>query len=1162
MTYYHQCEIRTGETIGNALKILYLDEEGCDVFQINEALQKAPFSFEEKLIDSKEEFKKYLDEFSPDIILSEQRSGSFSSTHALEILKKRGLNIPLILVSDYLPIEQIVDIIKAGASDYVNKDDPERLLVAIHLALEKQRIEKEREEYIHKLEIAETRFRALIEHAVDAVVILNTEGQPIYASPSIKKVLGYTQEETLDLSLYTVVHPDDRQLITERMSECLTKPGVSLPLIQCRCKHKNGNWVWYEGTITNMLHDPAIHGIVDNFHDISDKKAAELELRVSEEKYRFLFEYSASPKWIFDLETQQILDVNATAVKVYGYSREEFVRMTTMDLKPPEELERMAKIHQNLKDLEGLVHFGIFTQLKKDGSRIKAEVSGHKVHFNNRWCMVIDSFDVTERENTLQQLKDSEEKLSSAQKIAKLGYWKFDLNDSQIYWSDQIYKIFGVRKETFTPSLDNLLASIHPDDKENFYKKRQETFKMVQDQEVEYRIVLPDGTVKWIHENGKFLKDKQGRPLVFEGIAQDITSHKLLELSLEESRIRYEMISNATSDAIWDWDFKKNKAYRGDRFQTIFGHTVKENNLEDDFWKSNIHPEDRERVTANVEEAIKSTQSNWSLEYRFRKADNSYAYVLDRGFFIRDENGKAIRLAGGMQDITERKELEDLLEKAAKLARIGSYEYNIENNHAMYWSAITKEIHEVEIDCVLTLEKIRDFYKAGADLELFTESFNNAVEKGIPFDIEIPIITGKGNNRWIRVIGETEFVNGKCARVYGSVQDIDQRKKAEEALRISNKRYAIVAKATNDSIWDWDFETNRVERPDKPLESLLGYQNISALEVDSFWQSHVHPDDWKRITESRDLLFENPKENYWEDEYRFLKPDGSYATVYDRGYIIRNDNGKAIRMIGASRDISKLKENELQLKLLNNQLEARAKELVVSNQELEQFAYVASHDLQEPLRMVTNFLTQIEKKYNDILDEKGKTYIHFAVDGAKRMRQMILDLLEFSRAGRNIDQTEVVDLNVLVKDILNLYQKEIGETKAKVKISHLPTLAVPKTGISQVFQNLISNSLKYNQLKKGVIPEVSICTKDFETHWQFEVKDNGIGIDSQYFEKIFIIFQRLHDRSEYSGTGIGLAITKKIVENLGGTIWIESEIGKGTSFFFTISKKVILPTPA
>jgi light-regulated signal transduction histidine kinase (bacteriophytochrome) len=269
---------------------------------------------------------------------------------------------------------------------------------------------------------------------------------------------------------------------------------------------------------------------------------------------------------------------------------------------------------------------------------------------------------------------------------------------------------------------------------------------------------------------------------------------------------------------------------------------------------------------------------------------------------------------------------------------------------------------------------------------------------------------------------------------------------------------------------------------------------------------------------------------------------------------MRNKEGEAVRMIGASRDISKIKENEVQLKALNEKLEIRAKELVISNQELEQFAYVASHDLQEPLRMVTNFLTQIEKKYNDLLDEKGKTYIYFAVDGAKRMRQMILDLLEFSRAGRLDNIPEEVNLDLLVKDILNLHQRKIEETRAKVKVGKLPVVAASQTALRQVFQNLISNSLKYNQLKNGILPQISISSKESGDHWQFEVKDNGIGIEKEYFEKVFIIFQRLHDRSEYSGTGLGLAITRKIVENLQGKIWIESEVGKGTSFFFTIRK--------
>jgi len=1278
MAYYQEHkEVTTVEGIKKALKILYIQECESDVLNTSDALQTAEIYFEQLGVDTKEKFESALTSYKPDIILSEQKTSSFTSLDALKILELEKINVPFILVTDNLAIDEIVEIIKAGASDYVSKDHLERLPIAINAALEKYHLEKERSEYISKLESAETRFRALIENAVEAVVILNEQGKPSYVSTSMQRVMGYSKEEAMQLSLHEVVHPDDWEFVSSKLAYCIQNPGISVAGIECRCKHKNGKWHWYEGTITNMLHDPAINGIVDNFHDISDKKLAELELseseekyrsffensidailltvtdgrilaanpaackmfqmteeeickagrnglvvaddpelekrleernkygkvkgqltfrrkdgsvfkgevssgifndssgsnrtsmiirdisdrveaekklKISEENYRFLFEYSASPKWIFDIETDEILDVNETALEVYGYSREEFLKMKTIELKPSEELERMAVLRQELKDKEGLIRLGIWTQLKKDGTRIKAEVSGHKGHYKDRNCMVIDSFDVTEREQTLQQLKDSQEKLITAQRIAKLGYWKCDLSDFQIYWSDQIYDIFGVKKETFKPTLETLLASIHPEDRENFSKIRELTFNEVKDHEADYRIVLPDGGIRWIYEKGKFIKNENGRPVLFEGTAQDITSQKILELSVQESKQRYQIVSRATSDAIWDYDFTTKKAYWGEGFQTIFGYNRSEIEGEEMFWEKNIHPEDKERVTNNLKSATNSKQSNWSIEYRFRKADNTYAYVLDKGFFIRDENGRALRIAGGMQDITERKELQDLLDKATDLARIGSYEYNIANNKAMYWSPTTKEIHEVEPDYTLTPDKIKDFYKEGHDLEVITEAFAKAVEQGTSFDIEIPIITAKGNNRWIRVIGESEFVNGACTRVYGSVQDIDQRKKNEEALRISNERYEIVSKATNDSIWDWDIANNRVTRPARTLESVLGYKDTAPFEVDSFWQAHVHPDDWKRISEKRNSLFADPNQDYWEDEYRFLKPDGSYAIIYDRGYIIRDKSGKAIKMIGASRDISKLKESEIQLQKLNEQLETRAKELVASNQELEQFAYVASHDLQEPLRMVSNFLTQIEKKYNDILDEKGKTYIHFAVDGAKRMRQMILDLLEFSRAGRNIDKPGEVDLNVVVKDILSLHQRQVEETGAVIKTQKLPTLAVPESAIRQVFQNLISNSLKYNQLKKGISPTISISAKEDGDFWQFEVKDNGIGIEKEYFEKVFVIFQRLHDRSEYSGTGLGLAITRKIVENLQGKIWIESEVGKGTSFFFTIPK--------
>jgi light-regulated signal transduction histidine kinase (bacteriophytochrome) len=245
------------------------------------------------------------------------------------------------------------------------------------------------------------------------------------------------------------------------------------------------------------------------------------------------------------------------------------------------------------------------------------------------------------------------------------------------------------------------------------------------------------------------------------------------------------------------------------------------------------------------------------------------------------------------------------------------------------------------------------------------------------------------------------------------------------------------------------------------------------------------------------------------------------------------------------------------LKDLNKELEKHVQQLLVSNAELEQFAYIASHDLQEPLRMVTSFLTQIERKYSNIIDEKGKKYIYFAVDGAKRMRQIILDLLEFSRIGKAEDKVETVDLNELMNETLTLYSQKIKEKNAAISFQHLPAIKASRSSMRQVFQNLVSNCLKYSN-NTGLTPEIKITAVTVGQDWQFAVSDNGIGIDPTYFDKIFIIFQRLHNKDEYSGTGIGLAVTKKIIENLGGKIWVESEEGKGSTFYFTINKQEIL----
>ncbi|AFL85159.1 PAS domain S-box [Belliella baltica DSM 15883] len=256
-------------------------------------------------------------------------------------------------------------------------------------------------------------------------------------------------------------------------------------------------------------------------------------------------------------------------------------------------------------------------------------------------------------------------------------------------------------------------------------------------------------------------------------------------------------------------------------------------------------------------------------------------------------------------------------------------------------------------------------------------------------------------------------------------------------------------------------------------------------------------------------------------------------------------HGACIKIYGSFQDIHARK-------LAERQIEQHLQDLAKSNAELEQFAYVASHDLQEPLRMVTSFLALIEKRYDPLLDEKGKTYISYAMDGAVRMRKIILDLLEFSRVGRTKESKKSVDLNEIVQNVMKMQKQAIEESNTKIYFKSLPQVNSYHLEMEQVFQNIIGNAIKYR--KADLDPIIEIKAESLSNFWKISIKDNGIGIDKEYFEKVFVLFQRLHSKEEYSGTGIGLAIVKKIINSLGGEIWLESEIGVGSTFYITIPK--------
>jgi len=271
-------------------------------------------------------------------------------------------------------------------------------------------------------------------------------------------------------------------------------------------------------------------------------------------------------------------------------------------------------------------------------------------------------------------------------------------------------------------------------------------------------------------------------------------------------------------------------------------------------------------------------------------------------------------------------------------------------------------------------------------------------------------------------------------------------------------------------------------------------------------------------------------------------PDGRWIQVIERP---TTDGG----VIGIRINITEIKQKEAELQETTRQLEEHGRELKRSNTELEQFAYVASHDLQEPLRMVASYCQLLKRRYAGKLDGDADEFIEFAVEGASRMQRLINDLLNYSRVGRRGETFMAVPGGELVQQALGNLQGAIAEARARVEVGTLPEVFGDRTQLAQMFQNLIGNAIKFRRDEPPVVEVSAVAEGGFA---EFTVEDNGIGIERQYVDKVFLIFQRLHNRDKYSGTGIGLAIVKKVVEHHGGRIWIDSTPGAGSRFRFTL----------
>ncbi len=890
----------------------------------------------------------------------------------------------------------------------------------------------------------------------------------------------------------------------------------------------------------------------------------ENELRYSEKLYRVLYEENPSIYFTIDAGGK-VLSINNFGAEQLGYTVEELVGQSI--LKVIYEDDKKLILQQLSACLQEPGHIAIkeLRKVRKDGSLLWVKEVARAVSAVEGNIVLIICEEITERKRAEEKLRRSEARYQSLIENSNDIIFTVSSYRKITFLNPAFETITGWRREEWLGR--DFASIIHPDD----LHLANEIYRRVLSGEIalrcELRVLLKSSEYITV----EFVITPQildGEIIGGCGIARDITERKRTEEALLRSEENYRTLVDNIQDGVFlllDTKFQ----FVNEAFARMTGYTVEEIKGKD--FREFVAPEHLEMVVDHYYRRLAG--ENVPREYEFcglHKDGKTRIFVIMTVGLI-NYHGRVASI-GTVKDITERKRMEEALHKAYDELEMRVKERTAElaeANESLKIEISERRRAEERIRFqTIVLSQVNDAVVAFDNNHLIVY-WNNGAER--LYNFKSSEVLGRQmeevtRHRWLKPEDEKaaydslavtgswrgEFIqarkNGEEIHVEASIKtlknekdpaigfisvmrDITERKRVEQHLRLLS---AAVEEAP-DGIQIVGLD-GRIVFSNKAVEKIYGFS------PEEFQGRHVNEMNVDQEFADKVIIPAIKETGRWVGELMVKHKDGGTFPIWLTASLVKDSKGEPISMVGIITDITERKRVE-------EERERWMAELARSNAELQQFAYVASHDLQEPLRMISGFAQLLEKQYRDKLGKDADEFIAYIVNGATRMQTMINDLLAYSRVGTQGKPFQPTDCESVLNQVMVNLKVAIEQSGAVVTHDPLPTITADTSQMIQLLQNLISNAIKFRSKK---LPRIHIHTEKKGNEWVFSVRDNGIGIAPEFFGRLFQIFQRGHLASEYAGTGIGLATCKKIVERHGGKIWAESVEGKGSTFYFTI----------